>query len=211
MTGRNERFVRAAKRLLTFQLAAAAGATAVTGWALFEVRDILRERDALAARVAQLEAVVPPELLPAAPTEGPLGLEPVPQPNGATTPDTPDPETKGDSAGGGGTNQTSGGGTADPVGDGGATPTENVATGGGGGKTDSGGGGSVPVDVTPVEPTVERNCQSVERRPIVCVPPYRRTPVPGVCVDGNNRPMRCPPRQRVEEQSPNGPVRDPIR
>jgi hypothetical protein len=195
MIGRNERFVRAAKRLLTFQLVAAAGAAAVTGWAVIEVREVLGERDALAARVKQLEAVLPPELLPPAPVDGPLQLEPVPQPGGTT--ETADPETKSDPGptGGGSTNQTSGGGTQDPVEDGDSTPTDNVTTGG----DKSDGNGTGPIDIRPVEPQPERNCQSVERRPIVCVPPFRRTPVPGVCVDGNNRPMRCPRREPVRD------------
>jgi len=55
----------------------------------------------------------------------------------------------------------------------------------------------------------------VERRPIICVPPFRRTPVPGVCLDGNNRPMRCPPgvprqteqpRETDQRQQPQQPL-----
>lgn len=55
MTSRNERFVSAARRLLLMQLVACLLALGVAGWAWFEVRGLVRERDALAARVAQLE------------------------------------------------------------------------------------------------------------------------------------------------------------
>ena len=81
MTGRNERFVRAAKRLLLFQVAAGVGAAAVAGWAAFAVIDLARERDALAIRVAQLEAVVPPGLLPP-PIEDGSEAEPAPAVDG---------------------------------------------------------------------------------------------------------------------------------
>jgi len=51
---RNENFVRVAKRLLAFQLAAATGAAALTAWAVVEVRDLVQERDRLAALIAQI-------------------------------------------------------------------------------------------------------------------------------------------------------------
>lgn len=90
---RNERFVRAAKRLLTFQAIAAAGAVLVTGWAMVEVNDVVRERDALAARVAELEgravgtapAPIPVDLeglLPGIDPAAQNGVAPLPDGNG---------------------------------------------------------------------------------------------------------------------------------
>lgn len=223
---RNERFVAAAKRLLTFQLVAAAGAATLTGWAVFEVRDLVSERDALAARVAELEgyrgstvgmeapAGTETMALPGTPTDAPMPDSQIPAP-----PDTSDKQvaeeeppppsrTSCDLIGGGASecalplrrvtrevcldvrNRRAfcpdvPRETPNPVGDNPANPANTVVT------------------VPPPQPA--RECQSVERRPIVCVPPFRRTPVPGVCLDGNNRPMRCPRGQRIQEpaQSPN--------
>ncbi len=59
------RFVGSARRLLVFQLLASAGAVAVIGWAVVEVRGLVEENERLEARVAELEAVRP--VMPADP------------------------------------------------------------------------------------------------------------------------------------------------
>ncbi|HEX8528261.1 hypothetical protein [Allosphingosinicella sp.] len=224
---RNERFVAAAKRLLTFQLVAAAGAAAVTGWAVLEVRDLVNERDSLAARVAELQGnliagngvILPPEAaaglpetaLPTPLSEGNTSTPPDAADNRVGEDDPPPPSRTSCEL-------------LDGTGSECALPLRRVTR-------------EVCLDVrdrrafcpdvprnlpdppddtgptntvvTPPPPQPARECQSVERRPIVCVPPYVRTPVPGVCIDGNRRPMRCPRGQRIEEpaQSPNGAVR----
>ena len=50
-------FVSAARSLLVVQVLAALLAIGVTGWAFFEVRGVIAERDELRARVAELEAL----------------------------------------------------------------------------------------------------------------------------------------------------------
>lgn len=237
MNGRNERFVRTAKTMLLFQVGAAAVATALGGWAVVQVRDVLRERDALAARVAQLESPAPPQLLPPPPAdaletgltpppgeaEPPITREPVlntiggarakappppPPPGPATVACTrlhdrspsrcPLPVTYFNGYCRDVQNLPAicpGGPPAPPAP---APPTP-----------------SPPAPPTPQSPSPPRDCQSVQRQPIVCVPPFRRTPVPGVCVDGNNRPMRCPrgtPREerpRQDQPQPNDPRQQP--
>ena len=210
--GRNARFVRTAKTLLLFQVGAAALATALGGWAVIEVRDVLRERDALAARVAQLEAIVPPELLLPPPADA-LEIDAPPPP-----PDEIEPPVERDPA-----VNTNGGGIKKapppppPPGpttiactllhdrspsrcplpltyfNGYCRDVQNqAAICPGGPPPPAPPAPTPPAPPAPQPPSPPRECQSVERRPIVCVPPFRRTPVPGVCVDGNNRPMRCP-------------------
>jgi hypothetical protein len=76
MTGRNARFVAAARRLLIMQVGACLLAVAVAGWAWFEVRDLVRERDALAAKIVELERRAQ-SLPPRAPT---AVIAPVPAP-----------------------------------------------------------------------------------------------------------------------------------
>ena len=176
--GRNARFVRTAKRLLLFQVGAAALATGLAGWAALEVAGLARERDALAARVAELEArpligAYPPVYEPGAPA-----------PPTTATPAEPRPAPT-----------TAGSAIAPPGPPGSPTPAPTPPPG----PTPIPPPGPTPPPPPqppappPVPPSPPRDCQSVERQPIVCVPPFRRTPVPGVCVDGNNRPMRCPP------------------
>lgn len=218
--GRNARFVRTAKTMLLFQVGAGAMATAVGAWALFEVADLARERDALAARVAQLEAVVPPELLPPAPDEDARDVAPSP-------PDEAEPPVEREGA----PNQTAAPNpppgpprdmppppatVACELRDGTATrcpvPLERIddrfcydverRAAYCPGRTTVPDPVPDPVPTPPAPPADERNCQSVDRRPIVCVPPFTRTPVPGVCADGRGRPVRCPP---------GTPTRDPPR
>lgn len=203
---RNARFVSAAKALLAVQVAGCVGAAGVTAWAAFEVRDMVRERDALAARVAQLEAVIPPAMLPP-----PLELE-APEADPADPSDTvaaPDNEVQvstGDGVGAGNSSTGSGGGSGGgPVGNESAG-NDNVVIADGGdvvGNEIVGEG-----DVIAEEP--RRDCRRVDGRAIVCVPPFTRTPVRGVCVDGRARPVRCPadtpirdaPRETEPQQSP---------
>jgi hypothetical protein len=180
--GRNARFVRTAKRLLLFQVGAAALATGLAGWAALEVAGLVRERDALAERIAQLEArpltgAYPSIYEPDAP----------PPPADSATP----PVSQAPAAAGPATTAPAPPGTPAPV----PTPVTDPPRGPP--------PPPPPVIVTvppppppptpPVPPSPPRDCQSVQRQPIVCVPPFRRTPVPGVCLDGNNRPLRCPP------------------
>ena len=91
MTGRNARFVAAARRLLLMQAGACLLALAVAAWAWFEVRGLLRERDTLAAQVAELEKraqalplqAPPPAIAPMpAPTRRPAPRRKAPEPAG---------------------------------------------------------------------------------------------------------------------------------
>jgi hypothetical protein len=238
---RNARFVAAAKGLLAVQVAGCVGAAGVTAWAAFEVRDMVRERDALAARVAQLEAVIPPQSLPPPPTaienrappppadeaeppvenelvvnkvgSGPIGPPPpttVPcellvEPRGMSEcalPIVPDAhgacrDVRGRPA------VCPGQPPPPPTGpcrlqDAARSPSRCVLP-------------IVPDDagtcrdvegrraICPDPPDPDRACRRVDGRAVVCVPPFTRTPVPGVCVDGRARPVRCPP---------NTPIRD---
>lgn len=213
---RNERFVRAARRLLAFQLAAAAGAAALAGWALLEVRDLVDERDRLAARLAQVQRPAPvAEAPPATPVA-------VAEPAAAAPPASTSPDTEAETAGDGREDPP------DPVGNTMTDPPPppppaaecRVADRPGlepivcappyrrfpgtefcldanrvriycppgvpGAPTGRG------PDTPPPPPPPPRDCRSVEGRAIVCAPPYRTTPVPGVCIDRNNRPLRCP-------------------
>jgi hypothetical protein len=216
---RNSRFVAAAKALLAVQIAGCAGAAGVTAWAAFEVRDMVHERDALSARVAQLEAVIPRTMLPPAPAPATAAdtVNAADLPAGATEAASPTNEAIGGGGGGGG-----GGGNEerDPV----FNEVREVETvpcalypGRAASRCpvpwrsvneeicldvddrqafcprhfpdpDSDPVGNV---TTPLDPQ-RRDCRSLDGQAIVCVPPYQRTPVPGVCMDGNNRPMRCP-------------------
>jgi hypothetical protein len=226
--GRNARFVRTAKTLLLFQVGAAAIATALGGWAAFEVSGLVRERDGLAARVAQLEAVAPPRSLPPSPADAvEPDAPPPPPPDQAPPRDEAEPSVGRDPA-----VNTKGGGPekAPPPPPGPATiactllhdrspsrcplpltyfngycrDVQNLAALCPGAPPPPAPPGPTP---PPPPPPPARDCQSVERRAIVCVPPFRRTPVPGVCLDGNNRPMRCPPgAPRAQE-----PASDPNR
>jgi hypothetical protein len=240
MSGRNERFVRTAKRLLALQVAAGLGAAAVTAWAALEVAGLARERDALAARVAQLEAamprgLIPPELaVPAAPDN----VSAADVPEGAI--DMPATGNSGGSTGGNSGGST--GGSTGAGGGGGTNMIGNSTGGGSGGETvacelyPNRAASRCPVpwrrynddlcldvqsrpaycprvripDPDPTDnivsteepaPAPARDCRTVQGRAIVCVPPYRRTPVPGVCLDGNNRPMRCPPTARDPDKA----------
>jgi hypothetical protein len=217
--GRNESFVRAARRLLAFQLAAAAGAVALTAWAVIEVRELVHERDRLAAQVAQIEqrgpaAAAPRPLEPEAASEPPaeIAAEPVAEPPEASEPDRegnvsgssppppppPPPQSRIECE------LLDGTSTLCPL------PWRRVADGicldvegrrahcpTGGSPPGGGGEGSEPDPPPPA-----RDCRSVEGRPIVCAPPFRATPVPRVCLDRNNRPMRCPPGQPPRERDP---------
>lgn len=175
---RNLRFVRTAKRLLLFQVAASALAVGLAGWALIEVADLVDERDRLAARVAELEAQPqadplypgdlppPPDITdlsvapPSPPPPAPPGAAPTPQP--PAPPPSPPP----------------------------APPPPPPAP--------------VPAPPPPAPPppppppSPARDCTRVDGRAVVCAPPYRRTPVAGVCLDGRNRLIRCPPNVRIE-------------
>lgn len=206
---RNARFVSAAKGLLAVQVAGCVGAAGVTAWAAFEVRDMVRERDALAARVAQLEAVIPPEMLPPPADPGVTDADQADPSDAVAAPDNEVQASTGDGVGAG--NSSSGTGSS---GGGGGGPVSN----------DSAGNDNVVVekdgdvvgneivgegDVIAEEPS--RDCRRVDGRAIVCVPPFRTTPVRGVCVDGRGRPVRCPPgvvrepdppRETDQQQSP---------
>lgn len=207
---RNARFVSAAKVLLAVQVAGCVGAAGVTAWAAFEVRDMVRERDALAARVTQLEAVIPPAMLPPPPAElqaaeatqaGPS--EAVAVPDNAVQVVTNSGGVTGNSSSGSGSSGGSGGGAVSNE----SVGNDNVVVAGGGDAVANEivGAGEVVAD----EP--RRDCRRVDGRAIVCVPPFRTTPVRGVCVDGRARPVRCPPgvvrepdppRETEEQQSP---------
>ena len=67
-------FVSAARSLLVVQVAAALLAVGVTGWAFFEVRGLIVEREQLRARVAELEAQAVQPQQPLVPV--PLGPDP---------------------------------------------------------------------------------------------------------------------------------------
>lgn len=200
---RNARFVSAAKRLLAIQLAAALGAAAVTIWAAFEVRALVAERDSLAARVARLEAAVPPGMLPPPADAETPEAEQVDPSDDVAAPDNV--SQLGTSTGGVTGNSSSGTG---PSGGSGGSTVENeslanevvVASGGSDtvGNEMVGAGG-----VVAEEP--RRDCRRVDGRAIVCVPPFRTTPVRGVCVDGRGRPVRCPPGVVREPDAPRDP------
>ena len=193
MSSRNERFVRTAKRLLLLQAGAAALAVGVAGWAAFEVAGLVRERDSLASRVAELEsarlaeapfgAYADPAPLPPSPPPGSGATPPAraePRPEAAALPSAPAPPSPSPAP------------PPPPPSPPPSPPPPPPPT--------------PPPPPPPSPPPPPRECQSVERRPIVCVPPFRRTPVPGVCVDGNGTPMRCPPSLRPAE-----PPKDPNR
>ena len=72
--GRIAAFVSAARSLLVVQVVAALLAVGVTGWAFFEVRGLVAEREQLRARVAELEAQAAQPQQPLAPV--PLGPDP---------------------------------------------------------------------------------------------------------------------------------------
>ena len=194
---RNERFVSAARRLLAMQIVACVGAAAVAAWAVYEVTDLARERDALAARVAQLEAVIPPRSLPP-----PIASSDVP----ASAADLREQATAAAGAGSGepaaASEKADGAPPDDRVNGGGAgVPTDNIAAGTGGEAGTNGSAGDVTTNAaTPADPPVERNCRGINRRPITCVPPFTRTPIAGVCLDGRSRPMRCPPNMPRETE-----------
>lgn len=84
-----QRFVRAARLLLGFQLAAAAGATGLAIWAASEVRGVIAERDALAERVVELETRPTPILPEPLTTESPAEPAPVMEP--VSAPRSPNP------------------------------------------------------------------------------------------------------------------------
>lgn len=228
---RNESFVRAARRLLAFQLTAAAGAVALTAWAVVEVRALVEERDRLAAQVAQMgppSATAPLAGTPASPAaaEPPAATLPEPAPAPESAPSVSStPEAVGNEA-------------ADGADQPGPLVTPCILLDGTRSqcplpwrRVDDGicldvrqrrarcpAGGAGPVDEDesddsnppPPPPSPARDCRSVEGRPIVCAPPYRGTPVPGVCLDRNNRPMRCPPGQPPREPRPTvTPTRPP--
>ena len=67
-------FVSAARSLLVVQVVAALLAVGVTGWAFFEVRGLVAEREQLRARVAELEAQAAQPQQPMLPV--PLGPDP---------------------------------------------------------------------------------------------------------------------------------------
>lgn len=70
------RFVSAARSLLVVQVLAALLAVGIAGWAFFEVRGVIAEREQLRARVAELEALQTAQpQVPPAPT--PLGPDPL--------------------------------------------------------------------------------------------------------------------------------------
>jgi hypothetical protein len=75
MTGnRIAAFVSAARSLLVVQVVAALLAVGVTGWAFFEVRGLLVEREQLRARITELEAQAAQPQQPVMPV--PLGPDP---------------------------------------------------------------------------------------------------------------------------------------
>ena len=213
--GRNARFVRTAKTMLLFQVGAGAAAIAVAAWALFEVADLARERDALAARVAQLEAVIPRAMLPPAP-------EPVALPDSVNAADLPaaaiETTMATNKSGGGSSGGNGDEGNGIGKSDGNIVVGETVDCQLAPNRTPSRCpvpwqrvgdlcrdvqgreaycGRLVDPDPDPTNEVIthdepERDCRSLEGRAIVCVPPFRRTPAPGVCLDANRRPMRCP-------------------
>ncbi len=117
--GRLAAFVSAARSLLVVQLVAALLAVGVTGWAFFEVRGLVAEREQLRARVAELEAqaaqpqqpvmpvplgpdpafnqILPPDML-APPEINQTMPVPVPETGNVTTPVTPGTTAPGNSA-----------------------------------------------------------------------------------------------------------------
>jgi len=221
---RNARFVAAAKGLLAVQVVGCVGAAGVTGWAAFEVRDMVRERDALAARVAQLEAVIPPQSLPPPPavieTEAPP-----PPPDEAQPPSSNEaqPPVEGDPV-----VNTNGGGSGKgppppppPPNDpntiactlwpdrspsrcplpltyynGYCRDVQNRPAICPGGTPPPPPPGPTP---PPPPPPPARDCTRVDGRAVVCVPPFTRTPVRGVCVDGRARPVRCPANTPIQD------------
>ena len=91
------RFVRSAWALLAFQLIASAAAAALAFWAVIEVRGLVGERDALAARVAELEAARPgpPAAAPAPLPQAPPAAAPLPEaPRAAAPPSVPSVATR---------------------------------------------------------------------------------------------------------------------
>ena len=80
MSGRSriERFVSSARMLLAAQVAAAAGAGALTVWAAVEVQAVIDDNERLAARLAELERSRPPAVT-AEPLEAPPDFSPVPE------------------------------------------------------------------------------------------------------------------------------------
>lgn len=188
--GRNARFVRTAKKLLLFQVAASALAVGLAGWAAIEVAGLVDERDRLAARVAELEArppidplypseapPPPPFAEPAAPVPAPgdpgVVAPPAPPPPPSPSPSRPPPSSQqGDG--------TLGKPPAPPPG-----PTPSPPP-------------PAPPPPPPPPPSPIRECTRVDGRAVVCVPPYRRTPVASVCLDGRNRLIRCPSSVRIE-------------
>lgn len=164
---RSLRFVRTARRLLLFQVAASALAVGLAGWAMIEVADLVDERDRLAARVAELEAqpqadpLYPAELPPPPPDITDLPVAPA-------TPAAPPPPATAPSS--------------QPPSPPPPPPSPSPP----------------PAPPAPTPPLQVRDCTRVDGRAVVCVPPYRRTPVTGVCLDGRNRLIRCPPNVRIE-------------
>jgi hypothetical protein len=196
--GRNSRFVRTAKRLLLFQVAASALAVGLAGWALIEVADLVDERDRLATRVAELEAVPPVDpvyqrdLAPAPPLTSEPPVMPIPQPSDSVVPapaPPPPPPRDGNPAG-------------DPIKIAPPPPSPAPAP-----PAPPPPPPPAPPAPPPPPPPPAGDCQTVDRRRIACVPPFRRTPVPGVCIDGSNRPMRCPRGVRIEPVQPAQPPR----
>jgi hypothetical protein len=192
--GRNSRFVRTARRLLLFQVAASALAVGLAGWALIEVADLVDERDRLAARVAELEAVAPvdpvyqQDLAPAPPLTSEPPVMPIPQPSDSVVPapaqPPPPPPRDGNPA-------------PDPIKIAPPPPPPPAPA-----PPPPPPPPPAPPAPPPSPPPPTGDCQTVDRRQIACVPPFRRTPVPGVCIDGSNRPMRCPRGVRIEPAQP---------
>jgi hypothetical protein len=95
MTSRNARFVAAARRLLLMQVGACLLAVAVASWAWFEVRGLVRERDALAAQIGELERRA--QALPMQAPAAEIGPMPAPAPRRTAPPRTnesPEPAGK---------------------------------------------------------------------------------------------------------------------
>lgn len=189
--GRNARFVRTAKRLLLFQVGASALAVGLAGWALIEVAGLVDERDRLAARVAEFEhraQVDPlyPDAQPPVPDEVmPSPAVPAPTSAPAEIAPAPPPGPPRDSP----PPPPPPPPVPDPV----PVPPPPPPT---------------PTPPPP-PPSPARDCTRADGRAVVCVPPYRRTPVGGICLDGRNRLIRCPPGVRIEPaqepQDPQGP------
>jgi hypothetical protein len=211
-SGNVARFVRSARSLLAFQLLASAGAVGLTAWAVIEVQQLVEERDDLRAQLVQregrgqlspadealIQAPPPPtpavtEAAPARPTD-----EMPATANSATpVPPPPPPALQCKNL------QGSAIACVPPFR---RVEGSDVCIDGNRQKMSCPAGVPFPDEPPPPPPpppAPERNCRNVFGKAIVCVPPFRQGPVDGVCIDGRNRPVQCPPGEPKRQRPPN--------